>query len=62
MHIGTGSIVQASAIGDRVEIGRDCILGKLCTLKDCIRLLDGTVVPPGAVLTSGTIWAGSPGE
>lgn len=62
VHIGAGSIVESAVIGDHVEIGRNCILGKLSVLKDSIRILDGSVVPPGTVLTSGTIWAGSPGK
>lgn len=61
VHIGAGSIVEAAVIGNHVDIGKGCVLGKLSVLKDCIRILDGSVVPHGAVLASGTIWAGSPG-
>lgn len=62
VHIGAGSIVESGVIGNHIDIGRGCILGKLSILKDCIRIMDGAVIPAGTVLASGTVWAGSPGE
>lgn len=62
VHIGADSVVESGVIGSHVDIGRNCILGKLSILKDCIRVLDDSVIPAGAVLASGTIWAGSPAQ
>lgn len=61
VHVGADSIVESAVIGSHIDIGRGCVLGKLSVLKDCIRILDGAVIPQGAVLASGTVWAGSPG-
>lgn len=36
--------------------------GRFVTIKDCVRLLDGSVVPPYTTIPSGQIWAGNPAK
>jgi dynactin-5 len=47
-------------VGSRVHIGADCVIGKFAIIKDCVRVLDGTVVPPGMVVPSFSVVAGRP--
>lgn len=62
VHVGAGTIVEAAQIGNHVDIGKGCVLGKFTIIKDCVRILDDSIVAPGTVMGCGTIWAGSPGE
>lgn len=61
VRIGPGSVVQASAIGSHVDIGRNCIVGRWSYIKDSAVVLDGTVLAPNTMVPSLTVWAGSPG-
>lgn len=61
VRIGPGSVVQASAIGSHVDIGRNCVIGRWCFIKDCAVILDGTVLAPSTMVPSLTVWGGSPG-
>jgi len=62
VHIGAGTIVEAAMIGNHVDIGKNCVLGKFTIIKDCVRILDDSIVAPGTVMGNGTVWAGSPGK
>jgi dynactin-5 len=54
--------VEAAIVGNKVHIGKDCVIGKFALIKDCVRILDGTVVPPGMVIPSFSVVAGRPGR
>jgi dynactin 5 len=60
VFVGQGSVVQAATVGSHVHIGRDCTVGEFAIVKDCVRILDGTVVPPNMVIPSFSIVAGRP--
>jgi dynactin-5 len=60
--IGPSSIVEAALIGNHVSIGANTIIGKFAIIKDYVRILDGTVVPPNMVIPSFSIVAGRPGR
>ncbi len=60
VFIGTNSIIEAALIGSRVHIGADCVIGKFVMIKDCVKILDGSVVPPGMVIPSFSVVAGRP--
>lgn len=62
VFIGTNSIVEAGMVGNKVHIGQNCVIGKFAIIKDCVRILDGTVVPPGMIIPSFSIVAGRPGR
>jgi dynactin-5 len=62
VSIGAGSVVEAASIGNMVQIGRDCVVGALCILRDCVKIEDGSVVAPGTTIPSFSIYAGSPGR
>lgn len=50
------SVVHAASIGSFVHIGRDCVISQFAIIKDCCKILDGTVIPPNAVLPPFTTW------
>ena len=60
--MGAGSIIEAALIGSHVNIGANCVIGKFTIIKDYVRILDGTVVPPNMVIPSFSIVAGRPGQ
>lgn len=49
-------------MGNHVEIGANCVIGKFTIIKDFVRVLDGTVVPPNTVIPSFSVVAGRPGR
>ena len=60
VFVGQGSIVQAALVGSHVHIGQGVVVGELAVVKDYVRILDGTVVPPYMVIPSFSIVAGQP--
>jgi dynactin-5 len=60
VFVGPGSVVQAASIGSHVHIGAKVSVGELAIIKDYVRILDGTVVPPNMVIPSFSIVAGQP--
>ena len=60
VFIGEKSVVQAATIGNHVHIGHGVVVGELAIIKDYVRILDGTVVPPNMVIPSFSIVAGQP--
>ena len=57
---GQSTIVQAATVGSYVHIGRDCTIGEFAIIKDCVKILDGSVVPPNMVIPSFSIVGGQP--
>jgi len=45
-----------------VWIGANCTIGNMVMIKDNVKILDGTVVPPNMVIPSFSIVAGRPGR
>jgi len=62
VSIGTNSIVEAAQIGSMVEIGKNCIIGRFAIIKDCAKIEDNTIIAPGTVVPSLSIFSGSPGK
>ncbi|KAI0390262.1 trimeric LpxA-like protein [Xylariaceae sp. FL0594] len=62
VFVGEGAVVQAATIGSHVHIGRDVVVGEFAIIKDYVRVLDSTVVPPNMVIPSFSIVAGRPGR
>ncbi|VUC21849.1 unnamed protein product [Clonostachys rosea] len=60
VFVGQSTVVQAATVGNYVHIGRDCTIGEFAIIKDCVRILDGTIVPPHMVIPSFSIVAGQP--
>ncbi|CAG8981148.1 hypothetical protein HYALB_00005863 [Hymenoscyphus albidus] len=62
VFIGPGSIIEAALVGSHVSIGANCVIGKFTIIKDYVRILGGTVVPPNIVIPSFSVVAGRPGR
>ncbi|RDL39114.1 putative dynactin [Venustampulla echinocandica] len=62
VFVGPSSIIEAALIGNHVNIGANCVIGKFAIIKDYVRVLDGTVVPPNMVIPSFSIVAGRPAQ
>lgn len=60
VFVGEGTVVQAATIGSHVYIGDNAVIDEFAIVKDYVRILDGTVVPPNMVIPSFTIVAGQP--
>ncbi|KAK4113318.1 trimeric LpxA-like protein [Canariomyces notabilis] len=60
VFVGPGSVVQAASIGSHVHIGARVAVGEFAIIKDYVRVLDGTVIPPNMVIPSFSIVAGQP--
>ncbi|KAK4151154.1 trimeric LpxA-like protein [Chaetomidium leptoderma] len=60
VFVGAGSVVQAATVGSHVHIGAKVAVGEFAIIKDYVRILDGTVVPPNMVIPSFSIVAGQP--
>jgi len=62
VFVGQGSVVEAALIGNHVHIAPNCVVGKFAIIKDYVRILEGTVVPPNMVVPSFSVVAGRPGR
>ncbi|OAA33257.1 Trimeric LpxA-like protein [Moelleriella libera RCEF 2490] len=62
VFVGAESVVQAASVGSHVHIGRGCTLGEFAIVKDYVRILEDTVVPPFMVVPSFSVVAGRPGR
>jgi dynactin 5 len=62
VFIGPSSVIEAALVGSHVSIGANCTIGKFAIIKDYVKVLDGTVVPPNMVVPSFSIVAGRPGR
>jgi dynactin-5 len=63
VDIGRGCVVVRGALSAHMAFGADDpAQGKFCSIKDSVRVLDGSVLPAGTVLPSGTVWGGAPGQ
>ncbi|KAK3388295.1 dynactin subunit 5, partial [Sordaria brevicollis] len=60
VYIGPGTVVQAAQIGNHVHIGAKVVIGEFAIIKDYVKVLDGSVVPPNMVIPSFSIVAGQP--
>ena len=60
VYVGPGSVIQAASIGTHVHIGASVAIGEFSIIKDYVRILDGSVVPPNTVIPSFSVVAGKP--
>lgn len=60
VFVGERAVVQAATIGNHVHVGQGVVIGEFAIIKDYVRILDGTVVPPNMVIPSFSIVAGQP--
>ncbi|EPQ29998.1 uncharacterized protein PFL1_02671 [Pseudozyma flocculosa PF-1] len=62
VSIGANSVVEAAALGSHVEVGANCVIGRFVMIKDCVRILDNSVVAPNTVIPPYSIYGGSPAK
>ncbi|KAI9644100.1 hypothetical protein NHQ30_007452 [Ciborinia camelliae] len=62
VFVGSGSIIEAAMLGNHVHIGANSVVGKFVIVKDFVKILEGTVVPPGMVIPSFSVVGGVPGR
>lgn len=60
VFVGQNTVVQAASVGSHIYIGNDAVVGEFAIIKDYVRILDGSVVPPNMVIPSFSIVAGQP--
>lgn len=60
VSIGSGSIIEAAAIGTSVIIEKDCIVGARTVINDGVLLLAKSVVPADSTLTTFGVYSGNP--
>lgn len=60
VFIGPSCVIEAALIGNHVSIGENCVVGKFAIIKDFVRILPGTVVPPHMVVPSFSVVGGRP--
>lgn len=60
--VGEDSVISASSIGSYVHIGKNCVIGRHCVLKDCCAIADNAILPPGTIVATYAVVAGSPGQ
>jgi len=60
VFVGQNTVVQAASVGSHIYIGNDVVVGEFAIIKDYVRILDGSVVPPNMVIPSFSIVAGQP--
>ncbi|KAL9103027.1 MAG: hypothetical protein Q9163_001886 [Psora crenata] len=60
VFVGERCVLEAASVGDHVHIGPGAVLGKMCILKDCVKVLPGAVLPAGMVVPSGSVVGGRP--
>ena len=58
--IGEKCVIEAASVGDHVYIGKGAVVGKMCIIKDLVKVLEGAVLPPGMVVASGFVVGGRP--
>ena len=61
-YIGPGCVIEAASLGDHVHIGAGAVVGKMCIVKDGVKILPGSVLPMGMVVGSGSVVGGRPGR
>ncbi|OAL39190.1 hypothetical protein AYO20_01508 [Fonsecaea nubica] len=62
VYIGPNTHIRAAEIRSNVWIGANCTIGNMVMIKDNVRILDGTVLPPNTIWAGGTVIAGRPGR
>ncbi|KAI9851157.1 MAG: hypothetical protein M1838_004366 [Thelocarpon superellum] len=60
VFIGADAVVEAAVLGSYVHVGRGAVIGRFAILKDYVKVLDGSVVPPGMVVPSFSVVGGRP--
>ncbi|CRK39796.1 Dynactin subunit 5 like protein [Verticillium longisporum] len=60
VFVGQGTVVQAATVGSHVYIGHGAVIGEFAIIKDYVRVLEGSVVPPNMVIPSFSIVGGQP--
>ena len=50
VYIGEGSVINAAVVNSYVYIGKNCVIGRRCTIRDCVYIEDGTILPPETVV------------
>lgn len=60
VYVGPGAVVQAASVASYVHIGADVVVGEFAIIKEYVRILDGSVVPPHMVCPPFSVLAGRP--
>ena len=59
-YIGPHAHVSAAIIGSNCHVGAYAVIGNGCVIKDCVKVLEGAVMPDGMVASSGVVVGGNP--
>ncbi|KAI9799767.1 MAG: Dynactin subunit 5 [Piccolia ochrophora] len=62
VFVGPGAVVRAASVGNHVHVGAGAVVGDFAILRDCVRVLEGCVVPAGMVVPSFSVVGGRPGR
>ena len=60
VFFGGGCVVEAASIGDRCHFGEGVVVGKLCVIREHVKVLKGAVMPEGMVVPSFCVVGGRP--
>ncbi|KAL1798323.1 hypothetical protein ACET3X_002360 [Alternaria dauci] len=60
VFVGPNSTIQAISISSHVHIGQNCSIGAFAIIKENVKILPHTVVPPNMVIASGSVVGGQP--
>ncbi|KAI9664389.1 MAG: hypothetical protein M1831_002322 [Alyxoria varia] len=59
-YIGPYAHISAALVGNNCHIGAHAVIGNGCVLKDCVKVLEGAVMPDGMVASNGVVVGGNP--
>ncbi|KAJ8600995.1 hypothetical protein CTAYLR_010074 [Chrysophaeum taylorii] len=62
VSIGPGCVLRSCTVGKNVELGAGCLVLDGALIEDNVKLLPGTLVPPGGRIPSGEVWGGKPAK
>lgn len=60
VFIGPSTYISCASISSHVWIGPNCVLESMCIVKECSKIMPGTVVPQGMTVPAGAVVAGRP--
>ncbi|KAJ1341551.1 hypothetical protein BSLG_003974 [Batrachochytrium salamandrivorans] len=60
--IESDTVSEASSIGSYIHIGKDCVIGRFVVIKDCVKILDGSVVPANTIIPPFSVYGGNPAK
>jgi len=62
VFIGPNTHVSSISISSHVHIGANCVLSPFSVIKECCKILPGSVIPPHMIIPPGSVVAGRPAK